>query len=184
MFNRAATPDPRTTDSNLPTNNHAMPPMSGPTPSGATHGQASGFGVPPAGHKPPPPFASNGLQQPVRAGDVPTSVLGQDITISGQQLVLKTKGSLLIAGHIHGDVHGESITVGETGSVSGVITARTITIQGQVHGALKGSSVVLNATARVDGDIVKQTLAIAEGAQFDGSVRRAKDLSEVTPDLG
>ena len=42
----------------------------------------------------------------------------------------------------------------------------------------------LNATSRVDGDIVKQTLSIDEGAQFDGSVRRAKDVSEVTPDLG
>ena len=111
--------------------------------------------------------------QPMRQPDTPTSVLGQDITISGQQLVLKTKGSLLIAGHIQGDVHGESVTVGETGSVTGTITARTITVQGEVRGALKGSAVILNNTSRVDGDIVKQTLAIAEGAQFDGSVRRA-----------
>ena len=115
--------------------------------------------------------------------DAPTSVLGQDITISGQQLVLKTKGSLLIAGHIEGDVHGESVTVGETGSVFGTITARMIIVQGEVKGALKGSSVNLNATSRVDGDIVKQTLSIDEGAQFDGSVRRAKDPGEVTPDL-
>lgn len=132
----------------------------------------------------PPPFATNSsAPQPLRAVDAPTSVLGQDITISGQQLVLKTKGSLLIAGHIQGDVHGESVTVGDTGSVVGTITARTITVQGEVRGALKGSYVGLNATSRVDGDIVKQTLVIAEGAQFDGSVRRAKDTAEVTPDL-
>lgn len=160
MFNRVATPDPRTAD----------PVRSNPP-------------APPAGmtmQKPASPFA----QAPSRAPDTPTSVLGQDITISGQQLVLKTKGSLLIAGHIQGDVHGESVTVGETGSVTGTITARTITVQGEVRGALKGSAVILNATSHVDGDIVKQTLAIAEGAQFDGSVRRAKDVSEVTPDLG
>ena len=133
--------------------------------------------------KSPPPFAQASPQQ-MRQPDTPTSVLGQDITISGQQLVLKTKGSLLIAGHIQGDVHGETVTVGETGSVTGTITARTISVQGEVRGALKGSQVILNATSRVDGDIVKQTLAIAEGAQFDGSVRRAKDVGEVTPDLG
>jgi len=135
----------------------------------------------------PPPFGqslSSAPQPSSRAIDNPTSVLGQDITISGQQLVLKTKGSLLIAGHIQGDVHGEAVTVGETGSVTGTIVARTIAVQGEVKGALKGSAVYLNATSRVDGDIVKQTLAIAEGAQFDGSVRRAKDVSEVTPDLG
>ncbi len=119
----------------------------------------------------------------MRAPDAPTSVLGPDITIIGQQLVLKTKGSLLIAGQIQGDVHGESVTVGESGAVTGTITARTIAVQGEVRGALKGSAVYLHATSRVDGDIVKQTLAIAEGAQFDGSVRRARDVSEVTPDL-
>lgn len=132
----------------------------------------------------PPLFGSTTHLSTGATMDAPTSVLGQDITIAGQQLVIKTKGSLLIAGHIQGDVHGESVTVGDTGSVVGTITARTIIIQGEVSGALKGSSVNLNATSRVEGDIVKQTLSIDEGAQFDGSVRRAKDVGEVTPDLG
>ncbi len=163
MFNRVATPDQR------------LEPI-------RPNGPATTL---PIQRQAPPPFAQSPSQHsaPMRAADTPTSVLGQDITISGQQLVLKTKGSLLIAGQIQGDVHGESVTVGETGSVSGTITARTIVVQGEVRGALKGSAVVLNATSRVDGDIVKQTLAIAEGAQFDGSVRRAKDVAEVTPDL-
>lgn len=167
MFNRVSTPDPARTTGTL---------SSAPQP------------------KAPPPFAQP-MSQPasqngampgqviMRAPDAPTSVLGPDITIIGQQLVLKTKGSLLIAGQIQGDVHGESVTVGESGAVTGTITARTIAVQGEVRGALKGSSVFLHATSRVDGDIVKQTLAIAEGAQFDGSVRRARDVSEVTPDL-
>lgn len=162
MFNRVATPDQRLVEPIRSSSPTAMP----------------------AQRPSPPPFAQSPIQQSMRTPDRPTSVLGQDITISGQQLVLKTKGSLLIAGQIQGDVHGESVTVGETGSVSGTITARTIIVQGEVRGALKGSAVILNATSRVDGDIVKQTLAIAEGAQFDGSVRRAKDVSEVTPDLG
>ena len=82
---------------------------------------------------PAPPLFGSPIQQQSAAAsiDAPTSVLGQDITISGQQLVIKTKGSLLIAGHIQGDVHGETVTVGETGSVVGTITARTITVQGE-----------------------------------------------------
>lgn len=160
MFNRVATPDPRSMEPVRNITPHQLPP------------------------KPPAqPLFTSGVHQSVPGHDAPTSVLGQDITISGQQLVLKTKGSLLIAGHIEGDVHGESVTVGETGSVFGTITARMIIVQGEVKGALKGSSVNLNATSRVDGDIVKQTLSIDEGAQFDGSVRRAKDPSEVTPIL-
>jgi cytoskeletal protein CcmA (bactofilin family) len=163
MFNRVATPDPRANDQSR---------------------VAAPGGVPNIKAVPPPPFAQ-ALSGPggMRVNDAPTSVLGQDITIAGQQLVIKTKGSLLIAGHIQGDVHGESVTVGETGSVAGTITARNITVQGEVRGALKGTAVYLNSTSRVDGDIIKQTLSIAEGAQFDGSVRRARDGSEVTPDL-
>jgi cytoskeletal protein CcmA (bactofilin family) len=162
MFNRVATPDPRNVE-----------PIKSLTP------QA----VPQLKTQAPPLFGTAQHHHSGPAVDAPTSVLGQDITIAGQQLVIKTKGSLLIAGHIQGDVHGESVTVGDTGSVVGTITARTIIIQGEVNGALKGSSVNLNATSRVEGDIVKQTLSIDEGAQFDGSVRRAKDISEVTPDL-
>lgn len=172
MFNRATTPDTRVAE--------PAKTLAPQAPSMSTMGSAKA---------PAPPLFGSPIQQPAshhthtHAIDAPTSVLGQDITISGQQLVIKTKGSLLIAGHIQGDVHGESVTVGETGSVVGTITARTITVQGEVSGALKGSSVNLNATSRVDGDIIKQTLSIDEGAQFDGSVRRAKDIGEVTPDL-
>lgn len=170
MFNRVATPD-NTTRPGEPARNGGSSPSIQPLKSG-----------------PLPPFAQQALATPsqvtMRQPDAPTSVLGPDITIIGQQLVLKTKGSLLIAGQIQGDVHGESVTVGESGAVTGTITARTIAVQGEVRGALKGSSVYLHATSHVDGDIVKQTLAIAEGAQFDGSVRRARDVSEVTPDLG
>jgi cytoskeletal protein CcmA (bactofilin family) len=162
MFNRVATPErPMEPVKNIAP--QSLPPIKAPA---------------------PPLFGSAIQQHSGPIPDSPTSVLGQDITISGQQLVLKTKGSLLIAGHIQGDVHGESVTVGETGSVVGTITARKITVQGEVKGALRGTSVNLDATSRVDGDIVKQTLAIDEGAQFDGSVRRAKDAAEVTPDLG
>jgi cytoskeletal protein CcmA (bactofilin family) len=162
MFNRVATPEPR----NVEPIKSIAPQQLSPIKSSA------------------PPLFGSQMQHSTSSLDAPTSVLGQDITIAGQQLVIKTKGSLLIAGHIQGDVHGESVTVGDTGSVVGTITARTITIQGEVNGALKGSSVNLNATSRVEGDIVKQTLSIDEGAQFDGSVRRARDVSEVTPDLG
>ena len=89
----------------------------------------------------------------------------------------------MIRGQIQGDVHGEAVTVDDGANVTGVITARTIEIQGSVKGALKGSTVILHENSTVDANIVHQKLSIAEGAQFDGSVQRARDISEVTPDL-
>ncbi|MET0407103.1 MAG: polymer-forming cytoskeletal protein [Hyphomicrobium sp.] len=115
--------------------------------------------------------------------DRPTSILGPDISIFGQQLILKTKGSLLIQGHIEGDVHGETVTVDEGAHVKGVITARTIAIQGGVKGQLKGSNVILHEHSVVDADIVQERLTVSDGAHFEGSVKKAKDVAEVTPDL-
>jgi cytoskeletal protein CcmA (bactofilin family) len=133
----------------------------------------------------PPTLAQSPMGQRLDSAppEKPTSILGPDISISGQQLVLKTKGSLLIRGQIQGDVHGEAVTVDHGASVTGVITARTVEIQGSVKGALKGSTVILHEHSTVEANIVHQKLSIAEGAQFDGSARRARDISEVTPDL-
>ncbi len=117
------------------------------------------------------------------SSDRPTSILGPDISIYGEQLILKTKGSLLIQGHIEGDVHGESVTVDDGAHVKGVITARTIAIQGGVKGELKGSNVILHENSVVEASIVQERLTIADGAKFEGSVKKAKDVSEVTPDL-
>ena len=112
-----------------------------------------------------------------------TSILGPDISIIGQQLVLKTKGSLLIQGQIQGDVHGEAVTVDNGAKVTGIITARTIAVLGDVTGSLKGSNVILHASSHVEANIVHYRLSISDGAHFEGSVQRARENSEVEPDL-
>lgn len=114
---------------------------------------------------------------------MPTSILGKDISISGRELVIKSQGYLLVAGQVHGDIHGHSVTVSESGSITGTITAHTICVLGQVKGRLKAGTVYLDAMSKVEGDLIKQKLVIIEGAQFDGSVRRAADSAEITPDL-
>ena len=95
---------------------------------------------------PAPPALAQSPGQRFDSGppEKPTSILGPDISISGQQLVLKTKGSLLIQGQIQGDVHGEAVTVDDGANVTGVITARIVAIRGGVKGALKGSTIILH----------------------------------------
>jgi cytoskeletal protein CcmA (bactofilin family) len=162
MFSRDSRADTRA-DNNRPTATPAAPPrFSGPV------------GIVP--NNAPQDYSS-------ASADRPTSILGPDISIFGQQLILKTKGSLLIQGHIEGDVHGEAVTVDDGAHVKGVITARTIAIQGGVKGELKGSNVILHEHSVVEASIVQERLTIADGAHFEGSVKKAKDVSEVTPDL-
>jgi cytoskeletal protein CcmA (bactofilin family) len=110
-------------------------------------------------------------------------VIAPDLTIIGQKITLVCKSTLMITGEVVGDINGDDVTVGETGKVTGTITARSISLHGEVKGALRGETVALHSTARLEGDIVQKNLVIAEGAHFDGRVRGAKDASELRPEL-
>ena len=133
-----------------------------------------------------PPGASPVTPQPAHSSapaGVQASVIGPDLSIIGQKITLVCKSTLIVTGEVLGDINGADVTVGDTGKVTGTITARSIAVHGQVNGALRAQSVTLHATAQIDGDIVQKNLIIAEGAKFDGSVRAAKDPSELEPDF-
>lgn len=135
------------------------------------------------GAQPFPPAAPPPAQTGASAGPGTTSVIGSDITIVGQKISIIAQTNVQVDGDVRGDIDGRQVTVGSTGKVTGTITAQSIEVRGEVNGALKGASVTLHPTARVDGDILHQTLSIAEGARFDGRVRRPKDPSEIAPNL-
>lgn len=111
------------------------------------------------------------------------SVIGTDLTILGEKITIISQNRLQIDGDIRGDVNGRQVIIGEDGSVVGTVSADVIEVRGGVRGAIKASTVTLHPTAQVDGEIMHQTLAISEGAQFDGRVRRAKDPNELKPVL-
>jgi cytoskeletal protein CcmA (bactofilin family) len=92
-------------------------------------------------------------------------------------------GTSVIGTDVHGDIHGRQVVIGEEGSVIGTVNADAIEVRGGVKGAIKAATVTLHPTAQVEGDITHQTLAISEGAQFDGRVRRAKDPADLKPNL-
>jgi cytoskeletal protein CcmA (bactofilin family) len=129
---------------------------------------------------------SDPLARASTSGSIPgkqASVIGPDLSIIGQKITLVCKSTLVVTGEVVGNINGGEVTVGDTGKVTGTITARNITVDGQVNGALKAETVSLHATAKIDGDIVQKNLVIAEGAKFDGSVRAAKDPSEFEPEF-
>ncbi len=111
------------------------------------------------------------------------SVIGTDLTILGEKITIISQNKLQIDGDVRGDVNGRQVVIGEDGSVVGTVSADVIEVRGGVRGAIKATTVTLHPTAQVDGEIMHQTLAISEGAQFDGRVRRAKDPNELKPVL-
>ncbi len=161
MFGRNPTNDP----SKPPAPPTGVGPGPSPTPSGSFFPGATGS---------PPQAASSGSS---------LSVIGRDVSISGDKIHVVCQSRLQVDGEIIGDLSGREIIVGEGGCVTGSVSADTVDVRGKVDGSIRGAAVSLHPSARVNGDIVHQTLAISEGAHFDGRVRRAKDASEVKPDL-
>lgn len=146
--------------------------------------------VPPSASPPTPPTpvaqtaTGNGRVSPFGAATtMGQSVIGTDLTILGEKITIISQNKLQIDGDVRGDVNGKQIIIGEEGSVIGTVCADQIEVRGGVRGAIKAQTVLLHPTSVVEGDIFHQTLSISEGAQFDGRVRRARDLSEIAPNL-
>ena len=131
----------------------------------------------------PPSRDFTAASSPMMSPSKPASVIGADLAIVGQKITLVCQSALVVAGEVSGDIHGDDVTVGETGKVNGTVTARNLSIHGEVNGELRGETVALYSTARINGDIVQKNLVIAEGARFDGRVRTAKDASDWQPVL-
>ena len=112
-----------------------------------------------------------------------TSVIGTDLTILGDRITIISKNKLQVDGDVRGNVHGKHVVITEEGSVVGMVSAETIEVRGGVRGSIRAVSVKLQSSAQVEGDITHQKLAIAEGAEFDGSVHLTKNASELMPVL-
>ena len=162
MFGRGSNPDQKTPSAAAPSS-PSNPPLTPPPTRGSRDFQAS--------------------SSPMMTPSKPASVIGADLAIVGQKITLVCQSALVVAGEVSGDIHGDDVTVGETGKVNGTVSARNLSIHGEINGQLRGETVALYSTARINGDIVQKHLVIAEGAQFDGRVRSAKDASDWQPVL-
>ena len=117
------------------------------------------------------------------ASKLTASTIGTDLTILGEKITIISQYLLQIDGDVRADINGKKVLIGQEGSVTGTVTAEIVEIHGGLKGAVRAQTVTLQATAQVEGDIYHGTLAIAEGAEFDGSVRRPKDPAELKPNL-
>ena len=125
----------------------------------------------------PAPRAAPSPFEPSASAASGTSVIGTDLTILGDRITIISKNKLQVDGD------GKHVVITEEGSVVGMVSAETIEVRGGVRGSIRAVSVKLQSSAQVQGDITHQKLAIAEGAEFDGSVRLSKDASELMPVL-
>lgn len=96
--------------------------------------------------------------------------IGLHIVVKGE---LHGAEDLLINGRVEGIVRvpGFTVTIGTSGSVAGEIVAARVIVHGLLEGPVRATEKVdLRDGARVVGNISAPGVAIAEGAEFNGSV--------------
>ena len=112
---------------------------------------------------------SRGKNGPVGPRGDTFSFIGPEVVVTGD---IDTEGQLHIDGKVVGDVRCGSLSQGESGSISGNITAQEAKLAGLIDGAVTAGTLLLEASARVTGDVLYETLTVSTGAQVDGRFKR------------
>lgn len=119
------------------------------------------------------------MNKHTRPANSAPSIIGSDVTIKGD---ITTQGEIQLDGSVEGDVKSHSLTIGEHGSVDGVVTAEEVIVKGAVNGQIKGRNVRLEKTARVKGDLFHETLSVEAGAFIEGTLsHKSHDQAALTP---
>ena len=71
-------------------------------------------------------------------GEVATSVIGKDLHIGGEKIIIVCESRLQVDGEIVGDLAGREVIIGQTASVTGSVAAERVEVLGKVDGAIKG----------------------------------------------
>lgn len=103
------------------------------------------------------------------------SIIGVDVKLSGN---LITVGEVQFDGHIEGDLHCGSLTIGESATIEGSVVAETVIVHGTLSGTIRAQTVRLERTSKVLGDVLHEDLAIASGAHIEGRCERVTNALE------
>ncbi|HFC97219.1 MAG TPA: polymer-forming cytoskeletal protein [Thermosulfurimonas dismutans] len=90
---------------------------------------------------------------------------------------LKLEGHLVFSGQakfegeFEGELKGDRLIIGESGTIRGGVEASEIICFGRIEGRITARVLHLKKTARVQGEIYTQKLAVEEGAFLEGRVK-------------
>lgn len=127
---------------------------------------------------PRPPAPSNAPPPPPQPQRQPSSVIGPDLTITGN---VECRGAIQVNGVINGDVSCDTLSVGEDGTVTGNVSAGSVRISGTVNGQVKAKEVIIARTAKMLGDVLHESLTVEQGAVLEGHCARLKSDVETRP---
>ena len=103
-----------------------------------------------------------------------TSVLGPGLHLSGD---ISFKGKMRIDGNTEGNILGEYLILGETGTITGEIKVDTFVCSGRVHGSVNVGKLCMISSGCIEGRVETMDLAVESGAILNGEVKfRTQEL--------
>ena len=88
------------------------------------------------------------------AGPGQQSVIGNDLSIEGDSITIRCKGSLKVLGNIQADMHSREVEVGREAVINGSISADTVDVFGRVNGVYRWLGASASALGIALGGIV------------------------------
>jgi cytoskeletal protein CcmA (bactofilin family) len=118
----------------------------------------------------PPPEPPAPVLEQRRPGPDAPNVLAAGTTVRGD---LRGDGGFHIDGHVDGSVESNGpVTVGESGSVSGLIKGTDVSIEGMVNGDVQASGhIAIGARGQLLGDATGRSMKVADGGVLCGMTR-------------
>lgn len=120
-------------------------------------------------HDSPRPAAAPAPTGPKAATEVKTAVIGPNIRIQGE---LSGDEDLVVEGRVEGKISvSKGLRIGPQAQVNAEVKAHHVVIAGRVVGnVVAAEKVEILPSGFLEGNIRSPKIAIAEGAQFKGSV--------------
>lgn len=108
------------------------------------------------------------LGKDAKAGEY-VSVISEECQFQG---TLDLQGSLRIDGKLEGNVdNAKYVTISETGSVKGDISAHGVVLIGRMEGNIVADNVELLASAKIVGNIRSKSILIEGGAKVSATIQ-------------
>ncbi|MBU2539221.1 MAG: polymer-forming cytoskeletal protein [Proteobacteria bacterium] len=103
-----------------------------------------------------------------------TSVIGADMQLVGD---ISFKGKLRLDGKAEGNISGEYLILGETGTISGDVVVSTFVCSGRVEGTVNVKKLYVVKSGFIEGKVETMDLAVESGAVLNGEIKsRSQEL--------
>ncbi len=126
---------------------------------------------------PPPSGSITDDKKSPNRNEAISSVIATEMEIIGE---LRFRGKARIDGKLQGNLHGEALVLSESGCIEGDMILDNLICHGSVTGNITAKTVTVHSTAHIEGKLIADSLTVEPGALLSGEISAATQQTEKT----